>query len=279
MIVPDLLPTAADVAAHYDELDLAYRSIWGEHVHHGYWLTGQESPEEATEALVRLVEARIAPERGQRLCDIGCGYGAAAAQIADRHNVEVVGLTLSSVQQRIADARGAARFTCLRRDWLQNGLPDSSFDGAYAIESSEHMTDKPRFFSEAARVLKPGGRLVVCAWLEGEAASAWDVRHLLQPICREGQLPSMGSRLDYEDMAAKAGLRLKSHEDASRRVRRTWTICLRRLLFRMISDRSIRRLAINPKVRNRSFMLSVPRLALALRTGAMRYGILVWEKI
>ena len=37
VIVPDIPQTAAGVAEHYDELDLAYRRIWGEHVHHGYW--------------------------------------------------------------------------------------------------------------------------------------------------------------------------------------------------------------------------------------------------
>ena len=94
------------------------------------------------------------------------------------------------------------------RDWLDNGLPDAAFDRAYAIESSEHMVDKARFFAEAQRVLKPGGRFVVCAWLEGEDATPWQVRHLLEPICREGRLPSMGSRADYEALAAAAGFRL-----------------------------------------------------------------------
>ena len=67
MIVPDSPSTAAGVAVHYDELDLAYRRIWGEHVHHGYWQTGYESPAEAAEALVAQVEARLAPEPGQTL--------------------------------------------------------------------------------------------------------------------------------------------------------------------------------------------------------------------
>jgi SAM-dependent methyltransferase len=56
-----------------------------------------------------------------------------------------------------------------------NRLPDASFDRVYAIESSEHMVDKQRFFTEAARVLRPRRRLVVCAWLEGEAVRPWEV--------------------------------------------------------------------------------------------------------
>ena len=278
VIVPDVPQTAAGVAVHYDELDTAYRRIWGDHVHHGYWRTGRESAAEAVEALVRLVEAKLQLEPGHVVCDIGCGYGATGADLAAANGVSVVGLTISSAQERIARSRAASGFTCLRRDWLDNRLPDGSFDRAYAIESSEHMVDKDRFFAEAARVLRPGGRLVVCAWLEGEAVRPWETRYLLKPICTEGRLPSMGSRADYRDLASRAGLVSIDYEDISRDVRRTWGICLRRLAARVATDRAIRRLVVSSETRSRSFVLSLPRLMVALRTGAMRYGVFVWEK-
>jgi tocopherol O-methyltransferase len=278
MIVPDDPQTAAGVAVHYDELDTAYRRIWGDHVHHGYWRTGRESAAEAAEALVRLVEGRLDLQPGQAVCDIGCGYGAAAVDLAARNGVSVLGLTISSAQERVARSRANSGFTCLRRDWLGNRLPDASFDRAYAIESSEHMVDKERFFTEASRVLRPGGRLVVCAWLEGENVRPWETRHLLKPICTEGRLPSMGSRADYQELASLAGLALTSYEDISRNVRRTWGICLRRLAARLLTDQAIRRLVLSPATQNRSFVLSLPRIMVALRTGAMRYGVFVWDK-
>jgi tocopherol O-methyltransferase len=276
VIYPNRPQSAADVARHYDELDLPYRRIWGEHVHHGYWRTGRETPAEAAEALVRLVADRLELRPGQTLCDIGCGYGATAGWLAEHRGVEVTGFTLSEAQAAVGRARPG--FTCVVRDWLDNRLADSSFDGAYAIESSEHMVDKPRFFAEANRVLKPGGRFVVCAWLEGEGATAWQVGHLLEPICREGRLPSMGSRSDYEELAREAGFRLLRYDDISREVRRTWSICLRRLAGRFVIDSEIRRLALSRATQSREFILSLPRLILALRSGAMRYGVFVWEK-
>jgi tocopherol O-methyltransferase len=278
MIVPDVPQTAAGVALHYDELDPAYRRIWGEHVHHGYWRTGRETPVQATEALVRLVEERLALAPGQSVCDIGCGYGATAADLASRGGVAVTGLTLSAEQAKVAQARAAPGVTVLVRDWLDNGLPAAAFDRAYAIESSEHMIDKRRFFAEAFRVLRPGGRFVVCAWLAGEDLRDWHVRHLLKPICSEGRLPSMGSRADYDALAAEAGFRPLGYEDISREVRRTWSICLRRTLGKLVTDAELRRLALSSATRSRDFLLSLPRLMLALRTGAMRYGLFVWEK-
>jgi tocopherol O-methyltransferase len=277
MIIPRVPQTAADVAGHYDELDETYRSIWGEHVHHGYWRTGRETPEQAADALIALVAERLDLAPGQRLVDIGCGYGGSAAWLAARHDVAVTGFTLSQAQWAIAAARpGPLVFHC--RDWLDNGLPDAGFDRAFAIESSEHMPDKARFFTEAARVLKPGGRLVVCAWLAHTGAGRLAVRHLLEPICREGRLPGMGTREDYEQLAAEAGLDLLSFEEIGPQVRRTWSICARRTVRRLVADRGFRRFAMARTTRNRAFLLTLPRLMVALRTGAMRYGVFAWEK-
>jgi tocopherol O-methyltransferase len=277
MIYPNSPQNAAAVALHYDALDAAYRAIWGEHVHHGYWRTGRETPTAAAEELTALVGEYLAVRPGQALCDIGCGYGASAEYFATRHGCDVTGLSLSSAQLEIARQRGGS-VQFLQRDWLENGLGDASFDGAYSIESSEHMKDKARFFTEAVRVLRPGGRLVVCAWLARSSPSPSEIKYLLEPICREGRLPSMGNREEYADLAAAAGLEPIGFEDISQKVRRTWSICARRIAWKFLSDRELRGMALDPELRDRSFLLTIPRLMIALRYGAMRYGVFAWRK-
>ncbi|MET3142771.1 UNVERIFIED_ORG: tocopherol O-methyltransferase [Arthrobacter sp. UYEF10] len=276
MIVPDISQNAVAVADHYDELDPIYRRVWGEHVHHGLWATGRETSGEAVEALVDTVADRLRLMRGEACVDIGCGYGTTARRLAVTRGVRVTGFTLSAEQAHYAAAHPVPDVDIQVRDWLANGLPDASADAAWAIESSEHMVDKPRFFAEAHRVLSPGGRFVVCAWLAESDASRWKVRHLLEPICREGRLPSMGTREEYEAMALAAGFAITGYEDVSRRVARTWPICARRLVRVLLVDRETRRLALGG--RNRIFALSIPRLILAYRTGAMRYGIFTLSK-
>jgi hypothetical protein len=46
-------PPVATIARHYDSLDYFNRDIWGEHIHHGLWLDGGETPREAAEQLSR----------------------------------------------------------------------------------------------------------------------------------------------------------------------------------------------------------------------------------
>src|ERR1700733_15037537 len=89
MIYPHSKQAPGDVAAHYDTLDQFYREIWGEHVHHGYWRTGHETPEAAAAALVELVADRLDLVPGHVVCDIGCGYGATAHMLAETHDVAV----------------------------------------------------------------------------------------------------------------------------------------------------------------------------------------------
>jgi tocopherol O-methyltransferase len=268
MIVPREIQTHAAVADHYDDLDAIYRGLWGLDVHHGYWRSGRETPDEAVAALSELVggELRFAP--GARLVDIGCGYGGTARRFA-AHGAEVTGLSLSREQIAHAPPTSGVELRCA--DWLDNGLPSSAFDGAYAIESSEHMADKPGFFREAHRVLRKDGRLVICAWLASDDPSGWQIRHLLEPICREGRLPSMLTAAEYRDMAASAGFRCLRYRDISQAVARTWSICFRRFLRAMLVDPAMRRRILT--ARNRIFALSVPRLILAYHTGAMRYGV------
>ena len=255
MIVPNLPQTTEAVAAHYDELDPFYRDVWGDHVHHGYWATGRETPTQAVEALVDLMAERLHLAAGLTVCDIGCGYGAAARHLADRYGVAVAGMTVSVAQAAYATRNFMGRPSQPRRDdrlqdWLFNDFPNASFDRAYAIESSEHMQDKQRFFDEAFRTLRPGGLLGVCAWLARPAPRPWEVRHLLEPICREGRLPSLGDAADYKKFAERAGFRIDSLEDLSQGVRRTWSLCLRRVLGKIVSDPRYRRYLMESSASN-----------------------------
>ncbi len=270
----------ATVAGHYDVLDRFYREIWGEHVHHGLWSTGDESVAEATRAMIDVVAGWALPADVERpvVADAGCGYGGTSRVLAAAHGADVTGFTLSAAQAQWATERGGGpRYEV--RSWLQNGLADASCDAVVAIESLSHMVDKPLAFAQAARVLAPGGRLVLVDWLACDAPGPWQRRLLLGPIAREGRLPTLHPLGDYERFAAGAGLRVLHTEDfRGHSPQRTWSIVGRRLGRRLLTDGEARRTLLGARNPDRAFAFSLVRIPLALRNGTLRLAMLVAEK-
>ena len=272
MITPRTPPSSSAVARHYDALDRFYLELWGEHVHHGLWTTGDETPAEAVLALARRVCERAGVQPGDRVVDVGCGYGATSRLLAHECGADVVALTITPSQHAYALRADpmAHNPEYLLRDWLDNGLPDQSFDAAVAIESTEHMADKQRCFREFARVLRPRGRVVVCAWLAREAPTSREVHWLLEPICREGRLPGMGTEAEYRAWLENAGIRVDRTEDLTAQVRHTWPVCMGRLARGILTRSDYRRFLFSRDA-DRVFALTMARIWAAYTAGAMRY--------
>jgi cyclopropane fatty-acyl-phospholipid synthase-like methyltransferase len=156
--------TGYEPAEHYDRVTDAWRLLLGEELHYGVFDHGDEPLPVATAALTaRMIEAaRFSP--GQDVLDVGCGSGAPACRLVADLGVRVVGITTSAVGVAAAQARAAelplASFE--RRDGTATGLPDASFDRVWVLESSHLMRERERLIAECARVLRPGGRLVLC---------------------------------------------------------------------------------------------------------------------
>jgi tocopherol O-methyltransferase len=272
--------SGADVARHYDQLDRYYREIWGEHVHHGYWKNGGETREEAARAMVDAVIERAQVRPGMDVLDVGCGYGATARVIARECGARVVGVTISEKQHRHAGegANPGGNPAFVLEDWLQNQRPSSSFDVVISIESTEHMPEKPRVFSEMARVMKPGGRLVVVAWLAGDHRTPWQDTHLVEPICRAGRLAEVGTAGEYRNWIRDAGLELEGETDISKQVSKTWPMCAWRFATGLLRHPSHLRLLLSAANEDRMFATTVIRIWLAYRLEAMRMVIFTASK-
>jgi tocopherol O-methyltransferase len=136
------------------------------------------------------------------------------------------------------------------------------------------MADLPAFFHEAARVLNPDGRLVVCAWLAREDPHPWEIRFLLEPICREGRLRGMGTASEYQRFTRAARLLPIDFQDFSRQVKKTWPICAQRLAAGLLREPSYRRFLHRGRSSQKIFALTLARIWLAYELGSMHYGIL-----
>jgi len=120
------------------------------------------------EAQVRLITKSaklLGVQTGERVVDIACGRGKSTFMLSQMHPGvrEVVGLDLNPFSIQVA--RTVFGDTDHRQYLIGDAaaLPfeNGSFDRAISIEAAFHFPDRAKFISEAARVLRPGGRLVV----------------------------------------------------------------------------------------------------------------------
>jgi tocopherol O-methyltransferase len=274
------MPTIDGAASHYDDLDSFYREIWGEHVHHGMWLSGKETDTEAAENLVTLVAKLGGTGKDTDVCDVGCGYGATAKILAERYGANVTGMTISKMQWRYAQEHNdvPGKTTFLLRDWYQNQLPDNRFDVVETVESLEHMPDLPTFFRECYRVMKPGGRLVGVAWMSCENPSAWSKRHLIDAITRESQIAGVRPESEFRAAAVAAGFKNYQFNDYAQQVKKTWPLCAWRTMKGFFTKPHYRSFLFSSKNPNRIFALTLFRIWLAYELGVQRYGVFSADK-
>ena len=278
MIRPLRSISQGEVADHYDDLDTFYRDVWGEHLLHGLWRTGRESIQEAVRQLVRHLAEKVGVERGMHVVDVGSGYGATARQLTAELGARVTAITVSPAQHEYARGvatGGESQVRYVLGDWNSNLFPDESFDRAIAIESTEHMADKAAAFRHLRRVLVPGGTVGICAWIAADRPAEWMVRRLLEPICREGRLPGLGTEADYRALLEESGFRIDAVDDLSPLVAATWSRSVRGVAGRIARDRRYRSYLLDRNSRNREFAITLVRILLAYRAGAMRYLMFV----
>lgn len=269
------VPTLEGAASHYDDLDAFYREIWGEHVHHGVWEEGGESDREAAEKLVRILADLGGIRAGDKVVDIGCGYGATSRILAERRGAEMTGMTISATQLAYAKANNSVpgRTEFLLRDWYDNRLPAGQFDVALTVESLEHMPDLPGFFRECHRVLKPGGRLVGSAWMSCEKPGAFARRHLIDAITREAQIAGIRPESEFRAAIEAAGFTRYTFEDRADQVKRTWPLCAWRTFKGLLTKPHYRSFILGSRNPNRIFALTLFRIWAAYELGVQRYGI------
>ena len=160
-----------DLVTYYTEAGMDYRA-WSRNfnMHFGFYRWGMNplALESMLEEMSRQVFRRLALGDGMKVLDLGCGLGAPARALIQRHDVATTAVT--KVEWQLAMARKLSQgISALGTvDWKLGDftaldLPSGAFQAAFSIEACCHAEgdDKEPFVRECSRLLAPGAKLVV----------------------------------------------------------------------------------------------------------------------
>ena len=223
------------IVEHYDFVSPYYQSLWGNHIHHGYWIRGDESKEQAQLQLMEHLTELANIQTGSTVLDIGCGFGGSSIYLAQKYNAHATGITISPVQVEMARKAAAAehldaRFLLMDAEALDFPQP---FDLLWSVESISHYHDRRSFFANAARFLKPGGIFALTDWFKKPGLSPAQEQKFIEPIDR-GMFIELESMDDYESYLVASGLEMVHRQDLTRQCAKSWDLGLD-----MIRDKSL----------------------------------------
>ncbi len=161
----------ADAEKHYDDCYHDYLFAWCNKenlaLHYGYWDKNTKSHHQAlinkNQVLYDL--ANISPT--DHVLDAGCGIGGSSIWMAKQHGNQMTAITISRQQTEYAaqhaKRQGVADKTDFQvSDFCATPFQDESFDVIWGLESVCHALNKGEFLKEAFRLLRPGGKIVIC---------------------------------------------------------------------------------------------------------------------
>ena len=218
------------IIRYYEHTRFDYSSLWASQsdpaLHYGYYDDLCRHHRMAVANANATLAKFAAVKHGDKVLDAGCGRGGSCFWLAEKLGARPVGVNLVPSQIEYANKEAARRglrgqIEFRRADYTKTPFDDASFDVVWAMESLCHSPRKIDFYSEAYRLLRPGGRLVLAEYMVTENEMLPGDQKLVADWLSGWSIPSLDTEAQHADNADACGFERVDVHNWTDRMRRS----------------------------------------------------------